>query len=228
MEASELNSRLDYLICYSSQLVFVCSDKIHNPSQVIDDFLADRNNQAELALLTADEMNPLVNYREELFRHLISPTSEADFQQPLNQLLAPLNNQSSPILITIFQAEKLAQKLIKELWELVLQSRFANNKQQINVLLIGGSTWAESSKAALAAKTKDQPIILKSISENIPATTDDFADLESYMQKKRDALAQRIKSRQNITTEPDLQPTLKKWWVKTLFGFAFLLYLLPF
>ena len=223
MEASELNNRLDNLICYSSQLVFVCSDKIHNQSQVIDDFLADRNDQAELALLTADEMSPLADYREELFRHLISPTLDADFQQPLNQLLAPLNNQSSPILITIFQAEKLAQKLIKELWELVLQSRFANNKQQINVLLIGHSKWADSSKAALGTKSKDQPIVLKSVSKSMPTTTDDFAELESYMQKKREALAQRIESRQNSTPKQELQPTLNKWWVKTLFGCAFLI-----
>ena len=103
MAASELNNRLDYLISYSSQLVFVCSDKIQQQSKVIESFLALQNEQADLALLTANELTPLVTYREKLFRQLVSQSQTADFNRPLNQLLASLNNHSGPILINIFQ-----------------------------------------------------------------------------------------------------------------------------
>jgi DamX protein len=220
MAASELTDRLDYLISYSSQLVFVCSDKIQQQSKVIESFLALQNEQADLALLTANELTPLVTYREKLFRQLISQSQEADFNRPLNQLLAPLNNHNGPILINVFQAEKLPNRLVKELWDLVLQSRFANNKQHLNVLLMGLSDWAESAKSGLGAKSKDQPIMLNSQTD-IPLTeTGEPSDLESFIQDKRKKFAERMEERhyQPYVT----QPIYKKWWVATLFGLVFL------
>jgi len=229
MAASELNNRLDYLISYSSQLVFVCSDKIQQQSKVVESFLAQQNEQADLALLTANELTPLVIYREKLFRQLISQSQSADFNRPLNQLLAPLNNHSGPILINIFQAEKLPNKLVRELWDLVLQSRFANNKQHLNVLLMGHSEWAESAKSALGAKSKEQPIVLNSlidIQHNETdgtagiESTDGFSNLEAFIQDKRKKFAQRLEERHY---QPYVsQPIYKKWWVAILFGLAFL------
>jgi DamX protein len=222
MAASELNNRLDYLISYSSQLVFVCSDKIHQQSQVVESFLEHQNEQADLALLTANELTPLVIYREKLFRQLISQSQDADFNRPLNQLLAPLNNHNGPILISIFQAEKLPNKLVKELWDLVLQSRFASNKQHLNVLLMGLSDWAESVKSSLGAKAKEQPIVLNSQSDiqyDDTEETDEFSDLESFIQDKRKKFAQRLEDRHYQPYES--KPIYKKWWVATLFGLFF-------
>lgn len=220
MAASELNNRLDYLISYSSQLVFVCSDKIQQQSQVVESFLEHQNEQADLALLTANELTPLVIYREKLFRQLISQSQDADFNRPLNQLLAPLNNHNGRILISVFHAEKLPEKLVKELWELVLQSRFANNKQHLNVLLMGLSDWAESAKSGLGAKSKDQPIVLNNQNYQPHSENHEFSDLESLIQDKRKKFAQRIESRhvQSYVS----QPVYKKWWVATLFGLVFL------
>jgi len=223
MAASELNNRLDYLISYSSQLVFVCSDKIQQQSKVLESFLAHQNEQADLALFTANELTPLVIYREKLFRQLISQSQAADFNRPLNQLLAPLNNHSGPILISIFQAEKLPNKLVKELWDLVLQSRFANNKQHLNVLLMGLSDWAESAKSGLGARSKEQPIVLNShieIQHDDIAETDEFSDLEAFIQDKRKKFAQRIEDRHYQAYEA--KPIYKKWWMATLCGMAFL------
>jgi DamX protein len=220
MAESELNNRLDYLISYSSQLVFVCSDKIQQQSQVVESFLAHKNEQADLALLTANELTPLVIYREKLFRQLVSQSQTADFNRPLNQLLEPLNNHNGPILISVFQAEKLPIKLVKELWDLVLQSRFANNKQHLNVLLMGLSDWAESARSCLRAKSKEQPIVLTSQSDIQPTETHEFTDLESFIQDKRKKFAQRIEDRNDQPYEAE--PIYKKWWMATLFGLAFL------
>lgn len=220
MAASELNNRLDYLTSYSSQLVFVCSDRIQQQSRVVESFLEHQNEQADLALLTANELTPLVTYREKLFRQLISQNQEADFNLPLNQLLATLNSHNGPILISVFQAEKLPNKLVKELWDLVLQSRFANNKQHLNVLLMGISDWAESAKSGLGAKSKEQPILLNNQDDLQHAETHEFSNLESYIQDKRKEFAQRIENRheQSYVSEP----IYKKWWVATLFGLFFL------
>jgi DamX protein len=220
MAASELNNRLDYLISYSSQLVFVCSDKISRQSQVVESFLAHQNEQADLALLTANELTPLVTYREKLFRQLINQNQKADFNRPLNQLLAPLNNHSGPILINVFHAERLPDKLVKELWDLVLQSRFANNKQHLNVLLMGHSDWAESAKAGLGSSSKEQPIVLNSHIEIQQTEIEEFPDLEAFIQDKREKFAQRLEERQLRDDDP--APIYKNGWMATLFGLAFL------
>jgi DamX protein len=220
MAASEFNQRLDYLISYSSQLVFVCSDKITSPSQVIEDFLSDQQEQADLALLTANELTPLVIYREKLFRQLISQDQSADFNRPLNQLLAGLNQQNNPVVISIFKADKLPNKLVKELWDLVLQSRFAKNKLHLNILLVGQSTWAEQIKDRLASKSKEQPIILTS--DNVERHVDQpaLSELETLIQDNRKKFAQRIQARSQTTYLT--QSIFKKWWVVALFFMLFL------
>lgn len=220
MVASELNQRLDYLISYSSQLVFVCSDKISSPTQVIEDFLTNQQEQADFALLTANELTPLVIYREKLFRQLISQHQIADFNRPLNQLLAGLNQQQGPIVISVFQAEKLPNQIVKELWDLVLQSRFAKNKQQLNILLVGLSTWAEQVKAKLASKSKEQPILLTSNSVEPYISNQEISELESLIQDNRKKFAQRIQARRETTYYT--QPIFKKWWVNAVLGLLFL------
>jgi DamX protein len=221
MAVSELNDRLDYLISYSSQLVFVCSDKIQLQSKVVESFIAQQNEHADLALLTANELTPLANYREKLFRQLISQNQEADFNRPLNQLLAKLNEHNGSILISVFQAEKLPNKLVKELWDLVLQSRFANNKQHLNVLLMGLSDWAEMTKSGLGAKFKGQPIVLSSQNDIQHINDNEFSDLESLIQDKRKKFAKRIQDRHYQSAVS--YPIYKKWWVATLFGLVFLI-----
>jgi DamX protein len=220
MAATEFNNRLDYLTSYSSQLVFVCSDKIQHQSQVVDSFLAHQDEQADIALLTANELTPLVSYREKLYRQLVSPDQAADFNRPLNQLLASLNEQSGSILISIFHAEKLPNQLIKELWDLVLQSRFASNKQHLNVLLMGLSDWADAAKNSLGSRSKEQPIILSSQINLIATNNHDFSDLDSLIQSKRSAFALRVKGRRNTSYSSD--PVYKKWWMSAILGLVFL------
>ncbi|MGJ8680649.1 SPOR domain-containing protein [Paraglaciecola sp.] len=160
MATSELSNRLDCLTSFSSQLVFVCSDKVKQQSQIVESFIGQQNEDTNLAIITANELTPLVSYRETLYKQLISQEKIADFNLPLNQLLVSLNKHDGPVLISLFQADRLPVKLIKELWELVLQSRFAKNKQHLNVLLIGKSDWAEKIKNGLGARSKEKPILL--------------------------------------------------------------------
>jgi DamX protein len=220
MAESELNNRLDYLISYSSQLVFVCSDKMQQQSKVVESFIAQQNEQADLALLTANELTPLVIYREKLFRQLISQSQEADFNRPLNQLLVKLNDHNTPILISVFQAEKLPDKLVQELWDLVLQHRFADNQRHLNVLLMGLSDWAEATKSGLGAKSKGQPIVLNSRKDIQETENEEFSDLESFIRDKREKFAQRIEKRHHRPLIA--QSIYKKWWVATIFGLVFL------
>ncbi|MDU0352794.1 DamX protein [Paraglaciecola aquimarina] len=167
MPLSELSDRLDCLTSFSSQLVFVCTDKIKQQSKFVETYISQQDDQTDLALLTADELTPLAIYREKLFHQLIGQHQGCNFTLPLNQVLAALNQHEGPVLISIFQAEKLPTKLVKELWELVLQSRFANNKQHLNILLMGQSDWAEKTKNIIAANSKEKPILINSVNNHI-------------------------------------------------------------
>ncbi|MEP2652765.1 MAG: DamX protein [Paraglaciecola sp.] len=230
MATTELSDRLDYLISYSSQLVFVCTDKVKQQSRVVESFLSQQDGQTDVALINADSLTPLASYREKIFKQLLANTPNVDFHRPLNQLLAPLNNKNGTVLISIFQADQLPNKLVKEIWELVLQSRFANNKQHLNVLLMGESSWAEKMKLGLASRSKDKPIILtSSVAPSATASAlgkDNYesledTDLEALLQHNRQKFAERIKNR-NQTTYVHT-PLLKKWWMITLLTLIFLL-----
>ena len=115
-------------------------------------------------------------------------------------------------MISVFHAEKLPDKLVKELWDLVLQSRFANNKQHLNVLLMGLSDWAESAKSGLGARSKEQPIVLNSQIDIQHTETEEFSDLEAFIQDKRKKFAQRIEERHFTSYES--KPIYKKWWMQ--------------
>ncbi|WP_289029949.1 DamX protein [uncultured Paraglaciecola sp.] len=230
MATTELSDRLDYLISYSSQLVFVCTDKIKQQSRVVESFLSQQDDQTDVALVNADPLTPLASYRETIFKQLLTNTQNVDFHRPLNQLLAPLNNKDGTALISIFQADNLPNKLVKEIWELVLQSRFANNKQHLNVLLMGESSWAEQMKSGLASHSRDKPIILKSsispIAECSTLGEENFeslenTDLEAFLQHNRQKFAERIKDRNQSTYVHT--SLLKKWWMITLLSMVFVL-----
>ncbi|MFT2091923.1 SPOR domain-containing protein [Paraglaciecola sp. 2405UD69-4] len=230
MATSELSDRLDYLISYSSQLVFVCTDKIKQQSLVIDNFLSQQSEHTEVALVTANPLTPLASYRESIFQQLLNTPESMDFHRPLNQVLSPLNNQDDTVLICIFQADKLPNKLVKEIWELVLQSRFASNKQHLNVLLMGDSEWAEKMKIGLGSRSKDKPIILNSHNTPVQYNADldkeslnslENTDLETLLQQNRQRFAQRMKDRHQETYVET--PLLKKWWMIALLSIIFLL-----
>jgi DamX protein len=219
MNNVELNNRLDYLISYSSQLVFVCTDKVKQQSQVVESFLGQQNEHTEIALLTANELTPLVSYRETLSNQLVPHTQSMDFNRPLNQLLASLNQHDGPILISISQADKLPERLVKELWELVLQSRFANNKQRLNVLLMGNSKWAEAAKANVGYKSKGQPILINSQMPIVNSPPSESSELDRLVNSSRDKFSKRIQHRNKYFYVS--QPIYKKWWVCALLGLTF-------
>jgi DamX protein len=65
MAASDLQDRLEYLVSYSSQLMFISSD-VARQSNILDSFIAQSTEQIEVALLAAVTTTPLAKYREKL------------------------------------------------------------------------------------------------------------------------------------------------------------------
>ncbi|MCW8109744.1 cell division protein DamX [Alteromonas ponticola] len=158
---SELHDRLEYLVNYSSQLIFVSSDSVAQQQKTLEAFVFNQPNETDIAFVTAHPKMEIADYRGQLCRQLLGQTV-GSYVRPLNELLAALNNHDGPILITITQAQHMPDQLLQELWDLVLQSRFAANKQHLNVLVFGESQWAERAKQWLPAKNTTTPLLISS------------------------------------------------------------------
>lgn len=194
---SELNERLEYLVNYSSQLVFVSGDSVSQQQKNLEAFIYQQHDDTEIAFLTADVTMQSSDYRGQLCRQLLGQVV-GSFTRPLNELLAPLNNHEGPILVAITQAQHLSDSLLQELWDLVLQSRFAGNKQHLNVLLFADSEWAEKAKQWLPAKNSDTPLLISS--QSIVSEPAAISDLDKMMMQRREAFQAHLDKR-NLPTQ---------------------------
>lgn len=199
--SSELHDRLEYLVNYSSQLIFVSGDSIAEQQRTLESFVFQQADNTELAFITANDDMQVTDYRRDVCRQLLGQVV-GSYVRPLNELLADLNHHSGPVLITITNAQYLSNQFLQELWDLVLQSRFANNKQHLNVLLFGESEWAEQAKQWLPAKNTDTPLLISSQS----VTRDNYgSDVDKLLAQRRAAFDRyrQAKGQAHIETRPN-------------------------
>ncbi|MDO6567833.1 cell division protein DamX [Alteromonas sp. 1_MG-2023] len=198
---SELHERLEYLVNYSSQLVFVSGNSIAEQQQTLEAFVYQQHDDTEIAYLTAESNMDLTDYRGQLCRQLLGQVV-GSFVRPLNELLSPLNSHEGPVLIAITQAEHMPDKLLQELWDLVLQSRFAGNKQHLNVLLFASTPWAEKAKKWLPAKNTDTPLLIssQSISSKLQSAKPQGSELDRMIAQRREAFQAHLDKR-NLPVE---------------------------
>lgn len=217
---SELHSRLEHLVSYSSQLIFVSGETIGQQQSLLEAFLGQQSELCEIAYLTANSKLTITDYRRQFVRQLLGET-EGILSRPLNELLAPLNQHEGPVIICICQAENIPRQLLQEMWELVLQSRFAGNKQHLNVLLFGQPEWAEQAKAWIPANNRDKPLLLSNESVSSEFVLQDNTSVQALITHKRQQFEQRLKTRHQ--SAPVSVSLLKSWWLKLLLGCTFLL-----
>ena len=217
---SSLHERLEYLINYSSQLIFVSGDSVAQQKKTLDAFVFNQNDDTDIAYLTAKPGLDLSDYRLQLCHQLLGQ-QVGSYVRPLNELLAALNEHQGPVLITITQAEYLPDALLQELWDLVLQSRFASNKQHLNVLLFGQSAWAESAKQWLPAKNTSTPLLISSQSVMARQVG---SELDEMISQRRQAFQARLDER-NAEQYSAPKNRLKSPW---LWGSAVLTFVASF
>ena len=215
---SELHERLEYLVNYSSQLIFISGDSIAEQQKTLEAFVFQQHDDTEIAYLTADADVDISDYRRQLCRQLLGQVV-GSFVRPLNELLSSLNDFDGPILIAITQAQHIPDKLLQELWDLVLQSRFAGNKQHLNVLLFAQTQWAEKVKQWLPAKNTQTPLLIssQSISLEKPAS-----ELDQMMAERRAAFQAHLDKRKIPLAAPIKNP-LSSPWLYIALGIVFLL-----
>ena len=218
MAVSELQSRLEHLVTYSSQLIFISGDSVASQQRSLQAFVSQQSDNTEIAFINAEPEHTIAQYRQQIVRQLLGPEAPL-LNRPLNELLSSLNQHDGPVLIFICEAQHIPQKFLQELWELVLQSRFAANKQHLNVLLFGETHWTEQAKAWLPANNRDKPLLLstESISSQAQSTP---SQLDKMIAEKRRQFEQRLKDRATAQIPPP--SNLSTWWFRLIVAFAFL------
>jgi DamX protein len=206
---NELHERLEYLVNYSSQLIFVSGDSIAQQQKTLEAFVFQQHDDTEIAYLTAQETMNVSDYRRQLCRQLLGQVI-GSFVRPLNELLVDLNNHEGPILVAITQSHHLPDSFLQELWDLVLQSRFAGNKQHLNVLLFADSQWAERAKQWLPAKNTETPLIISS--QSVIDEQPNFAsDLDKMIATRREAFQAHLENRQQQSALTFSNPLKSRW-----------------
>jgi DamX protein len=206
---NELHERLEYLVNYSSQLIFVSGDSIAQQQKTLKAFVFQQHDDTEIAYLTAQETMDVSDYRRQLCRQLLGQVI-GSFVRPLNELLVDLNNHEGPILVAITQSHHLPDSFLQELWDLVLQSRFAGNKQHLNVLLFADSQWAERAKQWLPAKNTETPLIISS--QSVIDEQPNFAsDLDKMIATRREAFQAHLENRQQQSALIFSNPLKSRW-----------------
>lgn len=206
---NELHERLEYLVNYSSQLIFVSGDSIAQQQKTLEAFVFQQHDDTEIAYLTAQETMDVSDYRRQLCRQLLGQVV-GSFVRPLNELLVDLNNHEGPILVAITQSHHLPDSFLQELWDLVLQSRFAGNKQHLNVLLFADSQWAERAKQWLPAKNTETPLIISS--QSVIDEQPNFAsDLDKMIATRREAFQAHLENRQKQSALTFSNPLKSRW-----------------
>ncbi len=209
---NELHDRLEYLVNYSSQLIFVSGDSIANQQRTLETFVYQQNDDTEIAYLTADASMDIADYRRQLCRQLLGQVV-GSFVRPLNELLSDLNAHEGPVLIAITQAQHIPDNLLQELWDLVLQSRFAGNKQHLNVLLFADTAWAERAKQWLPSKNTDTPLLISSQSVH---TESGGSDLDKLIARRREEFQAHLANRASASATVPSSMLSRRWFIPSV------------
>ncbi|GBL03755.1 SPOR domain-containing protein [Glaciecola sp. KUL10] len=175
---TELQNRLEHLVNYSSQLIFVSGDTIAQQQKSLEDFLSVQKENTEISYIEAQESMDASDYRRLICRQLMGQTV-GSYVRPLKELLKSLSQQSGPFLVCIKFSEHLPNDFLQELWEWVIHSRKHAKDQHLNIILFGETKWAEHAKQWLPNKNSDKPVLLSN--HSISSTGFDPKALENLM-----------------------------------------------
>jgi len=154
---ADLHDRLDHLVTYSSQLIFVSGEGLSVNQDFVEAYLAKKSDIANIVYLGAANKLTVSQYRQRVVEQLVGKI-RLDYTRPLTETLPRvLGKDEQFILIAVTNAEQLPSTMLSELWDLVLQNRFARQRHHMNILLFGEHHWAEQAKAELPTNHSDKP-----------------------------------------------------------------------
>lgn len=179
---SQLHERLEHLVNYSSQLIFVSSDSVAIQQRNLSEFLALQHESTEVSFFSAQENENASDYRRTICRQLADHTV-GSFVRPLCELLSDLDASKGHYLVCISQAQCMDMDFLNELWEWVTSSRQHNEDLHINIILFADPKWTEEAQRWLPSHHTNKPVLLSS--QSVDAVGFDVSALENLMAQKR-------------------------------------------
>ncbi|XOV79690.1 MAG: SPOR domain-containing protein [Aestuariibacter sp.] len=209
-EYQDISQRLEYLVAHSSQMVFVTGEDMAIQKGFVEAFLGQQSQHANVAFLAAKKGKKKDYYRQQLAEQLYLESFNQ--RQTLVQSFASRNDKDTPVLIAVTNAEYMAKDMLRELWDLVLQNRFARTDEQVNILVFGEQKWAEEVKAWLPTNNNDKPVLLTTQTLEYEEEHEIEGDLDEMINNRRKLFQERMKAR-SLTFEGHT-PVLKAWWFR--------------
>lgn len=216
-EYTDISQRLEYLVAHSSQMVFITGEDVAVQQGFVEAFLGQQSERANVALINARRGKSVQFYQQQLAEQLQIRVAR---NHSLVHAFAARENKRQPVLIAITAAENVPEDVLRELWDLVLQNRFARNDEQINILMFGDHRWAEDVKSWLPTNNNDKPVLLTTQTLEYDEETEIEGDLDEMIANRRRLFQERMKSR---AKSPALrQSPLKFWWVRLMLVLVFI------
>lgn len=179
---SELQERLEHLVNYSSQLIFVSGDSIAQQQRALEEFLSVQKENTEISYFTSELTMESPDFRRIICRQLLGQ-KVGSFVRPLKELLKDLHEQPGPFLLCIKQAQTLPNPFLQELWDWVTESKKLSPNHHVNVILFGETAWAEKAKKWLPKRNSSRPVLLST--QSVDSTKFDVNALENLMAEER-------------------------------------------
>lgn len=179
---SELQERLEHLVNYSSQLIFVSGDSIAKQQRALEEFLSVQKENTEISYFTSELTMESPDFRRIICRQLLGQ-KVGSFVRPLKELLKDLHEQPGPFLLCIKQAQTLPNPFLQELWDWVTESKKLSPNHHVNVILFGETAWAEKAKKWLPKRNRSRPVLLST--QSVDSTKFDINALENLMAEER-------------------------------------------
>lgn len=177
----DLHNRLNHIVTYSSQLVFVSGDTIAEQQHFLDDFVY-KQIDTEVSFFAAQDGHSASEYRRIICRQLAAH-QVGSYVRPMSDLLHDLDTTIGPYLVCITHAEKLSNEFLQELWDWIAAVQQNPNKIHLNIILFGQSDWAKASQKWLPSENKNKPLLLSS--QKVTSSSKyDLDALEELMSKK--------------------------------------------
>ncbi|WP_371193594.1 SPOR domain-containing protein [Glaciecola sp. SC05] len=209
---SQLHKRLEHLVNYSSQLIFVSSDSIADQQRTLSEFLSLQHESTEVSFFSASKAQDASDYRRIICRQLANHTV-GSFVRPLRELLQDLDDDKGHYLVCISQAEMLDATFLNELWDWVTSCREHQQDLHINIILFAEQIWTERAQTWLPSHHINKPVLLSS--QSIDAVGFDVSALENLMAQKRAFFA--VDDAHNIIQ--------KKWFIVSVLSLFLLIFL---
>ena len=157
---SELHNRLEYLISYSSQLIFVGCDSVSQQQSTLQHIVSLQHDDTEIAYFTGDQNDTDQSYRKEIYQQLTNDIPIHGFKLS-DGLINKLSPSSGPVLICICEADFISDDFLSELWDLVNQNKEHESDHHLNVILFAQAAWTPQSQVCAFRKTFSNTYFVK-------------------------------------------------------------------